>query len=42
MAKISRRKLLKTGLAAGGTAIAASSCSNRGPTVITNKLQDVT
>jgi len=42
MAKISRRKLLKTGLAAGGTAIAAASCSNRGPTVITNQIQDVT
>lgn len=42
MSKISRRNFIRGGLAAGG-AIAAASCGpNRGPTVITNKIQDVT
>jgi putative spermidine/putrescine transport system substrate-binding protein len=45
---INRRKLLKTGLAAGATTIAAISCSpkqdsaNKSPTLITNKIKDVT
>lgn len=45
--KISRRKLIRTGLAAGAF-LAAASCSpkettsSRGPTVITNKIKDVT
>ena len=44
MSKISRRKLIKNGLAAGGTLLAAASCSpsNQGPTIITNKIKDVT
>lgn len=47
MFKFSRRKLIRTGLAAGAF-IAAASCSpkettsSRGPTVITNKIKDVT
>lgn len=46
MTKINRRKLIQGGLAAGAFA-AAVSCSsketaNRGPTVITNKIKDVT
>lgn len=41
MSKISRRNLIRTGLAAGG-AIAAASCNRRGPTVITNQIKDVT
>ena len=45
--KISRRTLLKTGLAAGATSMAAISCSNqqetaKSPTLITNKIKDVT
>lgn len=45
MSKITRRKLIKNGLAAGGAAIAAASCnprSDQGPTIITNKIKDVT
>lgn len=48
MSKISRRKLIRTGLAAGAFLTAAScspkkeAASNRGPTVITNKIKDVT
>ncbi len=48
MFKISRRKLIRTGLAAGAFLTAAScspkkeAASNRGPTVITNKIKDVT
>lgn len=43
LSKISRRKLIRTGLAAGAF-LTAASCSppNRGPTVITNKIKDVT
>lgn len=47
MSKISRRKLIRTGLAAGAF-LAAASCSPKettsstGPTVITNKIKDVT
>lgn len=42
MSKISRRNFITGGLAAG-TAIAAASCNpNRGPTIITNKIKDVT
>lgn len=45
---INRRKLLKAGLAAGATTVAAISCSpkqdsaNKSPTLITNKIKDVT
>lgn len=46
---INRRTLLKTGLAAGATSVAAISCSpkqetstNQSPTLITNKIKDVT
>ncbi|WP_036484127.1 PotD/PotF family extracellular solute-binding protein [Myxosarcina sp. GI1] len=45
---INRRTLLKTGLAAGATSMAAISCSpkkeaaNQSPTLITNKIKDVT
>ena len=43
MTKISRRKVLAYGLAAGGTMLAAASCKpQRGPTIITNKIKDVT
>lgn len=43
MTKISRRKAIAQGLAAGGAMLAAVSCSpRRGPTIITNKIQDVT
>lgn len=48
MSKISRRKLIRTGLAAGAFLTAAScspkkeAASSRGPTVITNKIKDVT
>ncbi|KJH70818.1 ABC transporter substrate-binding protein [Aliterella atlantica] len=43
MSNISRRKLITNGLAAGGAMLAASSCSPKtGPTIITNKIQDVT
>ncbi len=42
MSKISRRNFIRGGLGAGA-AIAAASCSpNRGPTIITNKIKDVT
>ncbi len=42
MSKISRRNFVRGGLASGA-AIAAASCNpNRGPTVITNKIKDVT
>lgn len=42
MSKISRRNFVRGGLAAGA-AIAAASCNpNRGPTIITNKIKDVT
>jgi putative spermidine/putrescine transport system substrate-binding protein len=44
MSKINRRNLIKGGLAAGAF-LAASSCSptsNRGPTIITNRIKDVT
>lgn len=47
MSKITRRKLLRTGLAAG-TTMAAIACSpkpetaSKGPTIITNKIKDVT
>ena len=45
--KISRRTLLKTGLAAGATSMAAIGCSAKqdtakSPTLITNKIKDVT
>jgi putative spermidine/putrescine transport system substrate-binding protein len=46
--KINRRTLLKTGLAAGASSIAAISCSpkketaNKSPTLITNQIKDVT
>ena len=45
---INRRKLLKTGLAATATSMAAISCSakqktaTKNPTLITNKIKDVT
>lgn len=42
MSKLSRRNLIRTGLAAGATLAAASCGPNRGPTVITNKIKDVT
>ncbi len=43
MSKISRRKAIAQGLAAGGAMLAAVSCSpRRGPTIITNKIKDVT
>ncbi len=43
MTKISRRKAIAYGLAAGGTMLAAASCKpQRGPTIITNKIKDVT
>lgn len=48
MSKISRRKLIRTGLAAGAFVTAAScspkqeTTSSSGPTVITNKIKDVT
>jgi len=43
MTKITRRKVLAYGLAAGGTMLAAASCQpQRGPTIITNKIKDVT
>lgn len=43
MSNISRRKLITNGLAAGGAMLAAASCSPKtGPTIITNKIQDVT
>lgn len=43
MSNISRRKLITKGLAAGGAMLAAASCSPKtGPTIITNKIQDVT
>ena len=43
MTKISRRKVLAQGLAAGGTMLAAASCSPRkSPTIITNKIKNVT
>lgn len=43
MTKISRRKLITNGLAAGGAMLAAASCTPKtGPTIITNKIQDVT
>jgi putative spermidine/putrescine transport system substrate-binding protein len=43
MTKISRRKAIAYGLAAGGTMLAAASCQpQRGPTIITNKIKDVT
>lgn len=47
MSKISRRHLIRTGLATGAMLTAAScsptkTTSNRGPTVITNKIKDVT
>ncbi len=43
MTKISRRKVITNGLAAGGAMLAAASCSPKtGPTIITNKIQDVT
>jgi len=43
MTNISRRKLITNGLAAGGAMLAAASCSPKtGPTIITNKIQDVT
>jgi putative spermidine/putrescine transport system substrate-binding protein len=43
MTKISRRKAIAYGLAAGGTMLAAASCQpRRGPTIITNKIKDVT
>ncbi len=43
MTKISRRNAIAQGLAAGGAMLAAVSCSpRRGPTIITNKIQDVT
>jgi putative spermidine/putrescine transport system substrate-binding protein len=47
--KIGRRTMLKTGLVAGATSMAALSCSpkketsaNKSPTLITNKIKDVT
>jgi len=43
MSKISRRKAIAYGLAAGGTVLAAASCQpQRGLTIITNKIKDVT
>lgn len=48
MSKISRRKLIRSGLAAGAFLTAAScspkkeTMSSSGPTIITNKIQDVT
>lgn len=43
MTKISRRKVITNGLAAGGAMLAAASCSPKtGPIIITNKIQDVT
>ncbi len=43
MTKISRRKAIAQGVAAGGAMLAAVSCSpRRGSTIITNKIQDVT
>ncbi len=42
LSKISRRKLIRTGLAAGATLTAASCAPKRGPTVITNQIKDVT
>lgn len=43
MTKITRRKAIAYGLAAGGTMLTAASCQpQRGPTVITNKIKDVT
>lgn len=48
MSKISRRKLIRTGLAAGAFLTAAScspkkeTASSSGPTIITNKIKDVT
>lgn len=45
MSKISRRKLITNGLAAGGAMLAAASCNSNkstGPTIITNKIADVT
>ncbi len=48
MSKISRRKIIRTGLAAGAFLTAAScspkkeTASSNGPTIITNKIKDVT
>ncbi len=43
MSKITRRKAIAYGLAAGGTMLTAASCQpQRGPTIITNKIKDVT
>lgn len=43
MSKITRRKAIAYGLAAGGTMLAAASCQPKtGPTIITNKIKDVT
>lgn len=48
MTQISRRQVIRTGLAAGATLVAAScgakkeSASSSGPTIITNKIKDVT
>ena len=42
MTKVSRRKAIAYGLAAGGTMLAASCQPQRGPTIITNKIKDVT
>ncbi|MFB2894268.1 PotD/PotF family extracellular solute-binding protein [Aerosakkonemataceae cyanobacterium BLCC-F50] len=42
MSKISRRNFVRGGLAAGATIAAASCNPNRGPTIITNKIKDVT
>lgn len=46
MSKITRRKLLQTGMAAG-TTLAAIACSpksntSKGPTLITNNIKDIT
>lgn len=42
MSKISRRNFVRGGLAAGAAITAASCSNNRGPTVITNQIKDVT
>ena len=42
MTKVSRRKAIAYGLAAGGTMLAASCQPQRGPTIMTNKIKDVT
>ena len=42
MTKVSRRKAIAYGLTAGGTMLAASCQPQRGPTIITNKIKDVT